>query len=172
MKKFKIGRHLFDKKILLNSKWNRKLSSNNTRLHFQILIFVGWNGRGYKRSIHLLCTFAWTLWRQCFRRRKGIRCWPRNWLDWNVRQHLQIEHWIVQDLVDVHVRGNWSIFLIQFQLLQKYNFGKIAPRLSFKKPEFMLRCFCNFDLCNRESNFFQYIDSLKTGSTMMAKNAF
>jgi hypothetical protein len=47
---------------------------------------------------------------------------------------------------------------------QRYDIGKINPRFSFKPAEFMLRCFCNYDLCNREKNFFGYINALKDDS--------
>jgi hypothetical protein len=62
------------------------------------------------------------------------------------------------------------LVLTNISSLQRYDFGKISPRFAFKQPEFMLRCFCNFDNCNREKNFFGYINNLKADSALLAAN--
>jgi len=52
-------------------------------------------------------------------------------------------------------------------IYERYDFAKVSPKFSFRQPEFMLRCFCNYDLCNHEKNFFAYINNLKADSASM-----
>jgi hypothetical protein len=69
----------------------------------------------------------------------------------------------------LHLRDKlYFHFLNKFFSFQRYDFSKISLKLSFKEPEFMLRCLCNFNNCNREKNFFGYIKSLKVDSEILA----
>ncbi|KAI6188929.1 hypothetical protein M3Y98_00407300 [Aphelenchoides besseyi] len=44
---------------------------------------------------------------------------------------------------------------------ERYDFGRISPKFTFKQPEFMLRCFCNYDLCNKKKKLLRLYEQPK-----------
>ncbi|KAH7713645.1 hypothetical protein AAVH_19012 [Aphelenchoides avenae] len=41
-------------------------------------------------------------------------------------------------------------------LIEKYDFSKFAAKAKTSNPEFIFRCVCNYDLCNKKETFSQY----------------
>ncbi|KAK0394511.1 hypothetical protein QR680_000780 [Steinernema hermaphroditum] len=48
-------------------------------------------------------------------------------------------------------------------MLEEFQFGRHYPKM---RTEFIFRCVCNFDLCNAESTFSEYLNAIKITSTM------
>jgi hypothetical protein len=60
--------------------------------------------------------------------------------------------------------------ILSMCVYEKYDFKGLSPRFHFKQPEYMFRCFCNFDRCNSVKNFTGYLDNLRDQSASSKSN--
>ncbi|TMS33970.1 hypothetical protein L596_001644 [Steinernema carpocapsae] len=53
-------------------------------------------------------------------------------------------------------------------MLEEFQFGRQYPKMH---TEFIFRCVCNFDLCNAESTFSEYLNAIKATSAQNGSKA-